>query len=49
MDPGVIVCDRTGDLAPGETLSYAFAWKFPEEGSGDEVPGARRALLGQSA
>ncbi|MDX3383831.1 hypothetical protein PV682_20530 [Streptomyces niveiscabiei] len=34
VDPGVIICDRMGDLAPGESFSYAFTWKFPKKAAG---------------
>ncbi|QNP70741.1 hypothetical protein IAG44_15740 [Streptomyces roseirectus] len=34
VDPGVIICDRMGDLAPGETFSYSFTWKFPKKAAG---------------
>ncbi|MFM9449042.1 hypothetical protein [Streptomyces acidiscabies] len=33
-DPGVIICDRAGDMAPGETFSYTFTWKFPKKAAG---------------
>jgi len=33
-DPGVIICDREGDMAPGETFSYTFTWKFPKKAAG---------------
>jgi hypothetical protein len=34
VDPGVIICDRMEDLAPGESFSYAFTWKFPKKAAG---------------
>ncbi|MET8977704.1 hypothetical protein ABZX85_19005 [Streptomyces sp. NPDC004539] len=34
VDPGVIVCDFIGDMAPGQTLTYAFTWKFPAKAAG---------------
>ncbi|WP_416972356.1 hypothetical protein [Streptomyces sp. 4F14] len=34
VDPGVIICDREGDLAPGESFSYAFTWTFPKKAAG---------------
>lgn len=34
VDPGVIICDRAGDMAPGETFSYTFTWKFPAKAAG---------------
>ncbi|MEX3103758.1 LPXTG cell wall anchor domain-containing protein [Streptomyces sp. ST1020] len=33
-DPGVLICDVFRELAPGETLKYAFTWKFPKKAAG---------------
>ncbi|MET8977705.1 hypothetical protein ABZX85_19010 [Streptomyces sp. NPDC004539] len=35
-DPGVVICDVFRELAPGETLKFAFTWKFPKKAAGKE-------------
>ncbi|QNP70740.1 hypothetical protein IAG44_15735 [Streptomyces roseirectus] len=35
-DPGTMICDVFRELAPGETLKYAFTWKFPKTAAGTE-------------
>ncbi|MEU3845321.1 hypothetical protein AB0E88_35495 [Streptomyces sp. NPDC028635] len=33
-DPGVLICDVFRELAPGESVTFPFAWNFPQKAAG---------------
>ncbi|MFJ1735131.1 hypothetical protein [Streptomyces sp. NPDC088254] len=45
-DPGELICDVFRELAPAETVTFPFTWKFPKKAAGTryEVPASFYAL-----